>query len=117
MVGAASPVQWDLEICSVPYESEYGDMRIVGKVSACAILMASITTLLYLRYLEPGSSSPQKKPGVATVIGTRSSIIFDADGRVLNPILEKTPDAMATSERKTLMYAIKTIHDPSNNAQ
>ena len=93
-------------------------MRIVGIVSACAILMASITALLYLTYLEPGSASPQKEPGIGTVIGTRSSAIFDADGSpVLNPILEKKSDAMAASERKTLMYAIKTIHDPSTNAQ
>jgi hypothetical protein len=47
-----------------------------------------------------------------------AGIIFDADGcRVLNPILEKKSDAMAASERKMMMYAIKTIHDPFNNAQ
>ena len=172
-------------------------MRIVGTVAAFAVLMAAITALLM--YLEPGSSSPQKRPGIATVIEMRSSIpeqypsvndlcqndlggpnhsiyidnaikrtlrdpdsfkfisatlwsqdfasygprawicqaeyrsknasggyglpkevgiIFDADGcRILNPILEKKSDAMAVSERKTLMYAIKTIHDPFNNAQ
>ena len=45
-------------------------------------------------------------------------IIFDADGcRVLDPISENKSDAMAATERKTLMYTIKTIHDPVNNAQ
>jgi len=40
-------------------------------------------------------------------------IIFDAEGcRVLNPRLEKKSDALAASEHKTLMYAIKRIHDP-----
>lgn len=39
--------------------------------------------------------------------------IFDADGcRALNLILEKKSDSMAVTERKTLMYAIKTIHEP-----
>ena|ERR1700688_3625138 len=47
-----------------------------------------------------------------------TEIIFDADGcRVLNPISENKSDAMAASERKMLMYAIKTIHHPFNNAQ
>jgi hypothetical protein len=47
-----------------------------------------------------------------------AGIIFDADGcRVLNPILEKKADEMAASERQTLMYAIKTIHDPFSNTQ
>jgi hypothetical protein len=168
-----------------------------NRLSLC-LLMGSITAFFYLVYLESGSSSPQKKPGVATVIETRSSIreqypsvndlrqndavgqnhsfcidsaikrtlrdqdsfefisatlwtpdsiyapkawicqaeyrsknafggyglpeevgiIFDADGcRVLSPILEKKSDAMAASERKTLMYAIKIIHDPFNNAR
>jgi hypothetical protein len=46
------------------------------------------------------------------------AIIFDAEGcRVLNPRLEKNFDALAASEHKTLMYAIKRIHDPYNNAQ
>jgi hypothetical protein len=45
-------------------------------------------------------------------------IIFDAEGcRVLNPPLEKKSDAVAAGEHKTLMYAIKRIHDPYNNAQ
>jgi hypothetical protein len=45
-------------------------------------------------------------------------IIFDAEGcRVLNPRLEKESDGLAASEHKTLMYAIKRIHDPYNNAQ
>jgi hypothetical protein len=45
-------------------------------------------------------------------------IIFDADGcRVLNPILENKSGAMAVIERNTLMYVIKTIHDPFNNSQ
>ena len=45
-------------------------------------------------------------------------IIFDAEGcRVLNPRLEKKSDTLAASEHKTLMYAIKRIHDPYNNAQ
>ncbi len=174
-------------------------MRIVGIVSAFAVLIASITALFYVAYLEPGSSSPQKRTGVAIFIESRSSIpkqypsvndlrqndevgpnhsfwiddaikrtlrdpdsfkfisatlwtqdfdgygpktwicqaeyrsknafgeygltkeasiVFDADGcRVLNPILEKKTNATAASERKTLMYAIKTIHDPINNAQ
>src|ERR1700722_7364948 len=47
-----------------------------------------------------------------------TEIIFDADGcRVLDPISENKSDAMAATERKTLMYTIKTIHDPFNNAQ
>jgi hypothetical protein len=86
-------------------------MRIIQTVSAFVVLMASITALFYLMYPGPRSSSPQKKPGVATVIGTRSSI------PELYPILEKKSDSMAASERKTLMYAIKTIHDPLNKAQ
>ena len=45
-------------------------------------------------------------------------IICDAEGcRVLNPLLEKKSEALAASERKTLMYVIKRIHDPYNNAQ
>jgi hypothetical protein len=45
-------------------------------------------------------------------------IIFDAEGcRVLNPPLENKSDALAAGEHKTLMYAIKRIHDPYNNAQ
>ena len=118
-------------------------MRTVGSVSAFAVLMASITALCYLMYFEPGSSSSQKKPGVATVIETRSSIpeqypsvndlrqndgvspnhsfpIDSAIKRTLedpDPISEKEPIAMTASERKTLMYAIKTIHDPLNNTQ
>jgi hypothetical protein len=44
-------------------------------------------------------------------------IIFDAEGcRVLNPRLEKKSDALAAGEHKTLMYAIKRIHDPYDNA-
>jgi hypothetical protein len=47
-----------------------------------------------------------------------ADIIFDAEGcRVLNPLLEKKSDALAADEHKTLMYAIKRIHDPYNNAQ
>ena len=47
-----------------------------------------------------------------------AGIIFDPKGcRVLNTILEKRPLAMTASERKTLLYAIKTIHDPLNNSQ
>jgi hypothetical protein len=45
-------------------------------------------------------------------------IIFDAEGcRVLNPPSEKKSDALAAGEHRTLMYAIKRIHDPCNNAQ
>lgn len=45
-----------------------------------------------------------------------AEIIFDANGcRVSNPISGKKPIAMSDSERKTLMYTIKTIHDISNN--
>jgi hypothetical protein len=45
-----------------------------------------------------------------------TAIIFDPDGcRVLNPILEKKSIAMTDSERKTLLYTIKTIHDPLKN--
>jgi hypothetical protein len=45
-------------------------------------------------------------------------IIFDAEScRVLNPTLKKKSDAMAANERKTLMYAIKRIHDPLNNTE
>jgi hypothetical protein len=118
-------------------------MRTVGSVSAFAVLMASITALCYLTYFEPGSSSSQTKPGVATVIETRSSIpeqylsvndlrqndgvspnhSFPIDGAIKrtlgdpDSISEKEPVAMTASERKTLMYAIKTMHDPFNNAQ
>jgi hypothetical protein len=172
-------------------------MRIVGPVSALAVLTTSMAALFYLVYFEAGSSPRQKKQDAATVIETRSSIperypsasdlrqddganhsfcieraikrtlrdpvsfefvsatlwtqdfvsygpkawicqaeyrsrntfgghgfpervdiIFDAEGcRVLNPILEKKSDAMVASDRKTLMYAIKTIHDPPNKAQ
>jgi hypothetical protein len=46
------------------------------------------------------------------------NIIFDAEGcRVLNPPLEKKSDALAAGEHKTLMYAIKRIHDAYNSAQ
>ena len=48
-------------------------MRTVSSVSAFVVMMA-ITALCYLTYFEPGSSSSQKKPGVATVIETRTSI-------------------------------------------
>jgi hypothetical protein len=45
-----------------------------------------------------------------------AEIIFDAHGcRVFNPISEKKPIAMSDSERKTLMYTVKTIHDISNH--
>ena len=89
-------------------------MRIVGTVSASVVLMAGITA--FVLYLEGGSSSPQKSPGVVTVIGTRSSMIFNAkDDRV--PILEKKSDTLDASERRTLMYAVKTIDDPFSNAQ
>jgi hypothetical protein len=45
-------------------------------------------------------------------------IIFDAEScRVLKPTLRQNSDAIAASERKTLMYAIKRIHDPLNSAQ
>ena len=93
-------------------------MRIVRTVSASVVLMGSITAL-YLLYLERGSSSSQKKPGVVDRhIGTRSSMIFNAkDDRALNPILEKKSDILDASERRTLMYAIKTIDDPFSNAQ
>ena len=92
-------------------------MRIVRTVSASVVLMGSITAL-YLLYLERGSSSSQKNPGVVTVIGTRSSMISNAkDDRALNPILEKKSDTLDASERRTLMYAIKTIDDPFSNAQ
>jgi len=90
-------------------------MRIVGIVSAFAVLMASITALFYLMYLEPGHFSPQEKPAIATVTEMRSSIPEQYPS--VNTTLEKKSDAMAASERKTLMYAIKTIHDPFNNAQ
>jgi hypothetical protein len=47
-----------------------------------------------------------------------AGIIFDADGcRVLNPTLERQSDEMTANERKMMMYAIKTIHDPFNIAQ
>jgi hypothetical protein len=45
-------------------------------------------------------------------------IIFDTEGcRVLNPLLEKKSDALAASEHKNLLYAIKRIHDSYNSAQ
>jgi len=87
-------------------------MRIVGTVSASVVLMAGITA--FVLYLERGSSSPQKNPGVVTVIGTRSSMNAK-DDRV--PILEKKSDTLDANEHRTLMYAIKTIDDPFNNAQ
>jgi hypothetical protein len=85
-------------------------MRIFGTVSAFAVLTACIAALCYLIYLEPGSSSPQKKPDVATAIEAPPSIPEQY------PILEKKSDATAASEHKTLMYAVKTIHEPFNNA-
>jgi hypothetical protein len=88
-------------------------MRSVKTVSAVAVLMAGITALLYLIYFEPGSSSPQKRPSVATVIETRSSIPDQYPS--VNDL--RQTDRMAASERKMMMYAIKTIHDPLNNAQ
>ena len=90
-------------------------MRIVGTVSASVVLMASVTAL-YVLYLERASSSSQKNPGVVTVIGTRSSMIFNANND-RGPILEKKSDTLDASERRTLMYAIKTIDDPFGNAQ
>ncbi len=90
-------------------------MRIVGTVSASVVLIAGITAL-YVLCLERGSSSSQKNPGVVTVIGTRSSLILNAnDDR--GPILEKKSDTLDASERRTLMYAIKTIDDPFSNAR
>jgi len=89
-------------------------MRIVGTVSASVVLVAGITA--FVLYLERGSSSSQKNPGAVTVIGTRSSMIFNAnDDR--GPILEKRSDTLDASERRTLMYAIKTIDDPFGSAQ
>jgi len=89
-------------------------MRIVGTVSASVVLVAGITA--FVLYLERGSSSSQKNPGAVTVIGTRSSMIFNAnDDRV--PILEKKSDTLDANEHRTLMYAIKTIDDPFGNAQ
>ena len=91
-------------------------MRIVGTVLASVVLMASIAAL-YVLYLERGSSSSQKNPGDVTVIETRSSMILNAnDDRVLNPILEKKSATLDASERRTLMYAIKTIDDPFSSA-
>ena len=96
-------------------EADLGTGSTVGTVSAFAVLMAGITALFDLIYLEPGSFSPQKKPGVATGIETRSSISEQypsANGlrqndevgpNHLNPILEKKCDAMAASERKMMM--------------
>ena len=86
-------------------------MKIVGTVSAFAVLMASITALFYLIYFEPGSSSPLTKPDGATLIESRSTIPEHY------PSLKEKSDMMAANEHKTLMYAIKTIHDPSKNAQ
>jgi hypothetical protein len=90
-------------------------MRIVGTVSASVVLTAGVTAL-YVLCLERGSFSPQRNPGVDTVIGTRSSMIFNAkDDRV--PILEKKSDTLDANEHRTLMYAIKTIDDPFSNAR
>ena len=84
-------------------------MRIVGSASVLTALTASITALFYLVYFEPGPSSRQRKQETSTVVETRSSI----------PEQYPSPksDAMAASERKTLMYTIKRIHDPFNDAQ
>jgi hypothetical protein len=116
-------------------------MRMFESVSIFAILMASMTALCYTAYLGPGSSSLQKKPGVATVIESRSSILqqypslnnlWQKDGlgpkhsldsairrtlRDPNSISAEKPVAMTANERKMLMYAIKTIDEPLNNAQ
>jgi hypothetical protein len=84
-------------------------VRIVGSASVLTVLTASVAALLYLVYFESGPSSRQKKQETSTVVETRSSIP------------EQDPsansDAMAASERKTLMYTIKRIHDPFDNAQ
>jgi hypothetical protein len=101
-------------------------VRIFASASALTVLTVSITAFSYLAYFEPGPLSRQKKQETAAVIEMRSSIakqyptaiIFDAESsRVLNPTVEEKSDAMAASERKTLMYAIKRIHDPLNDAQ
>jgi hypothetical protein len=113
-------------------------MRMVGGVSVFAILVACLAALCYMTYLGPGSSS-QKKPAVATVIEMQSSIPEqypsvhdlrhnDAVGpkrslpidnaikrtpRDAPSISPEEPFAMTANERKMLMYAIKTIDEPS----
>jgi hypothetical protein len=96
-------------------------MRTVKTVSAFVLFITGITALLYFFYFESGSSSPQKRPGVAAVIETRSTNADQYpsvnDLRQNNGTLQKQSDAMTASDRKMMMYAIKTIHDPFNNAQ
>jgi hypothetical protein len=84
-------------------------VRIVGCASVLTAVTVSITTLFYLVYFEPGPSSRERKQETATVIKPRSGIP------------EQYPtandDALAAGEHKTLMYAVKRIHDPYHNAQ
>jgi hypothetical protein len=79
-------------------------MKIFGILSIVAVLVVGITILFYLRYLEPAFSSPHENAGLATVI----------DMQPEQYPLEKKPDVMTVSERKGLMYTVKTIHDPFN---
>jgi hypothetical protein len=86
-------------------------MRIVKTVSAFAVLMASLTALLYLIYFEPGSSSPQKRPGVATVIETQSSIPDQYPS--VNDLRQN--DAMGPHHAFCIDGAIKrTLRDPDS---
>jgi hypothetical protein len=84
-------------------------MRIFGILSISAVLMVGITILFYLRYLEPAFSSQHENAGLVTVIKMRPEQYPSVNDLGQN--------AMTATERKGLMYTVKTIHDPVNDAQ
>ena len=86
-------------------------MSVAGRFSFLAVLMVSITALFYLVHFERRSSSRQEKQDAASAIQLRSSIPDS------HPSANELRQDKVVSERKTLMYAIKTIHDPVNNGQ
>jgi hypothetical protein len=110
-------------------------MRGVGTLLISAVLIAGITVPFYLICLKPGSPLSGENSGVVTAVETRSGIpehyrsgndlrqnerggpnhLIDIDNAIKNTLGD--PESMTASERKTLMYTIKTIHDPFSNAQ
>jgi hypothetical protein len=82
-------------------------MRIFGILSISALLIVGLTILFYFKYLEPAFSSPHENEALVNVIDIHSE----------QYPLEKKTDAMTASERRRLMYTVKTIHDPLGNAQ